>query len=141
MVAPIICIGIHGRPRGVVFALTHRLHTLLFAVAVLAFALVSASARADVVADWDVTAFDTLKAANIGGNPQVRAVAIMHVAMSDAVNTVQNRYPRHSLGVALNPAASAEAAAVAAARGVLVALVPAQIQSGCCLCNGSRRLA
>jgi hypothetical protein len=102
------------------------LRSLLPAFAVLAFALFASAARADRVTDWNVTAFDTLKAASIGGNPQARALAIMHVAMSDAINTVQNRYTRYALSMALDPAASAEAAAAAAARGVLVALAPAQ---------------
>ena len=96
------------------------------AVAALGFILASAEARADVVTDWNVIAFDTLKAANIGGNPQIRALAIMHVAVSDAVNTVQNRYTRLTLRIAVDPTASAEAAAVAAARGVLVAIAPTQ---------------
>jgi hypothetical protein len=95
-------------------------------VALITLALASATARADVVGDWNVVAFDTFKAANIAGNPQVRALAIMHVAMSDAVNTVQNRYTRHALKVALDPSASADAAAIAAARGVLVAIAPTQ---------------
>ena len=93
------------------------------AIAVLAFALVTEGARADVVTDWNVIAFDTFKAANVGGNPLSRALAIMHVAMSDAVNTVQNRYTRYALNVPLNPAASADAAA---ARNVLTALAPSQ---------------
>jgi len=95
-------------------------------VAPLVFALACGGARADVVTDWDVIAFDTFKAAGIGGNPQVRALAIMHVAMSDAVNTVQNRYTRHALRVPLDPTASAEASALAAAHSVLVALAPTQ---------------
>lgn len=99
---------------------------LASAVAVLAFALVSGGARADVVSDWNVIAFDTFKAANVGGNPLFRALAIMHVAMSDAVNTVQNRYTRYKLNVPLNPTASADAAAVAPARGVLVTMAPSQ---------------
>ena len=48
------------------------------AIAVLAFALVTEGARADVVTDWNVIAFDTFKAANVGGNPLSRALAIMH---------------------------------------------------------------
>ena len=91
-----------------------------------ALTLVGGAARADAVTDWNVIAFDTFKAANIGGNPAIRALAIMHVAMSDAVNTVQNRYTRHALSVTINPSASAEVAAVAAARGVLVVVAPTQ---------------
>ena len=96
------------------------------AIAVLTLTLVGATARADVVTDWNVVAFDTFKAANVAGNPLARALAIMHVAMSDAVNAVENRYARHALDIAVNPNASAQVAAVAAARGVLVALAPAQ---------------
>ena len=107
-------------------ATTARTSARLLCGAVLAFALCSGGARADAITDWDVIAFDTFKAANVGGNPLFRALAIMHVAMSDAVNTVQNRYTRYTLNMPLNPAASADAAAVAAARGVLVTLAPSQ---------------
>jgi hypothetical protein len=120
------CIGVRRRPDPADFGRARTPRHRLSAIAVLAFALGCAPARADTVTDWNVTAFDTFKAANIGGNPQIRALAIMHVAMSDAVNTVQNRYTRHALSVAINPAASAEAAAAAAARGVLVTLAPSQ---------------
>ena len=96
------------------------------ALASLAFALAPAGASADAITDWNVAAFDTFKAAGIGGNPQFRALAIMHVAMSDAVNGVQNRYTRLVLTGAPEPAASAEAAAAAAARGVLIVLAPSQ---------------
>ena len=62
--------------------------------------------------------------------------------MSDAVNTVQNRYTRHAYSGALEPAASAEAAAVAAARAVLAALcTDAEGQSRCRLFGGHRRFA
>lgn len=99
---------------------------LLRCAAALAFVLGCTAARADAVSDWNVVAFDTFKAANIGGNPVARGLAIMHVAMSDAVNTVQNRHTRYTLASALNPAASVEAAAAAAARGVLLAIAPTQ---------------
>ena len=96
------------------------------ALAFLALALVASSARADAIRDWNVAAFDTFKAAGIGGNPQIRGLAIMHVAMSDAVNGVHARYTRHALTGTPDPSASAEAAAVAAARGVLLVLAPSQ---------------
>jgi hypothetical protein len=96
------------------------------ALALVALALAPAGARADVVSDWNVVAFDTFRAAGIGGNPQIRGLAIVHVAMSDAVNGVQNRYTRHALTGAPDPSASAEAAALAAARSVLNVLAPTQ---------------
>lgn len=105
---------------------TRKSARLLSALGVLAFALVSGGTRADVITEWNVVALDTFKAANVGGNPLFRALAIMHVAMSDAVNTVQNRYTRYALNIPVNSAASAEAAATAAARTVLVALAPSQ---------------
>lgn len=101
-------------------------HGVLSAAAALALMLICAPARADTVTDWNVIAFDTFKAANVAGNPAIRALAIMHVAMSDAVNTVQNRHTRYTLASSFNPAASAEVAAATAARDVLVALAPTQ---------------
>lgn len=92
----------------------------------LGLTLLCAAARGDIVTDWNVIAFDTFRGANIGGNPQIRGLAIVHVAMSDAVNSVQNRYTRHALNTPVDSTASAQAAAVAAARAVLVALAPTQ---------------
>src|SRR4051812_37579121 len=71
-------------------------------VAIGALALGASVARADAITDWNVIAFDTFKAANVGGNPLSRALAIMNVAMSDAINTVQNRYTRYTLAIPLN---------------------------------------
>jgi hypothetical protein len=51
---------------------------------------------------------------------------MMHVAMSDAVNSVQNRYTRHAATVPLAAGASAEAAAASAAYRILVDLFPNQ---------------
>ena len=65
-----------------------------------------------------------MKAANIAGNPWTRNMAMMHVAMSDAVNSVQNRYALYAPGGAPMPTASAEAAAAAAARAVLLQQLP-----------------
>jgi hypothetical protein len=85
-----------------------------------------AVAVADVVTEWNVIAFDTMKAANMGGAPGARLLAIMHVAMADAVNTVQNQHQRLVHRAALQPQASADAAAASAAHAVLVGLLPAQ---------------
>ena len=77
-----------------------------------------APARADVVTDWNVLA-NTLVAVEATNPPKLRTLAIMHVAMSDAINTVQNRYARVVATIPLAPDASAEAAAAAAARQIL----------------------
>jgi hypothetical protein len=91
--------------------------------AALAFAPVS---QADVVTDWNQTAMDVMKASNVAGNPWTRSLAMVHVAMSDAVNTVQGRYSRFTATGPAAPKASAEAAASAAARDLLLRLYPAQ---------------
>jgi len=92
----------------------------------MAWAAASAGASADVVTDWNAVAFDTMKAANVAGAPAARVLAIMHVAMADAVETVQNRHVRLAYRGALQPGASPEVAAAAAAHAVLAALVPGQ---------------
>jgi hypothetical protein len=50
----------------------------------------------------------------------------VHVAMSDAINTVQNRYARVVATLPAAPGASAEAAAAAAARQILTQIYPEQ---------------
>src|SRR5262245_59182273 len=86
----------------------------------------AATAHADVVTDWNQIAIDTLKAANINVNPWSRSMAMMHVAMSDAINTVQGRYATYTAKLPAAPNSSAEAAAVSAARHILIQLLPAQ---------------
>jgi hypothetical protein len=88
--------------------------------------LMATLAHADLVTAWNQTAIDVMKAANIAGNPWSRTLAMMHVAMSDAINTVQGRYTRVVTTVPAVPGASAEAAAAAAARHILVQLFPNQ---------------
>jgi hypothetical protein len=83
-------------------------------------------ASADVITDWNRTAEAVMAAAKTGGNPSTRNTAMMHVAMSDAVNSVLSKYAIYAQGCVLSPSASAEAAAAAAARGVLLRQVPGQ---------------
>ena len=81
--------------------------------------------RADVVTDWNVTA-NALVSNDIGNNPRLRTLAMVHVAMSDAINTVQNRYTRVVAALPAAPSASAEAAAATAARQILIQIYPQQ---------------
>src|SRR6266850_6481652 len=74
--------------------------------------LCSMTAHADVVTDWNQTTLEVLKAGNMVGNPWSRALAMVHVAMSDAINSVQGRYTRYLFAAPAAPDASAEAAAV-----------------------------
>ncbi|MET0528009.1 MAG: vanadium-dependent haloperoxidase [Microvirga sp.] len=92
-----------------------------------AAALLVAPARADVVTDWNVTATAVMTAESVGNNPQLRSLAMMHVAMSDAINSVQARYARViATTIPAVPSASPEAAASAAARQILNQLYPKQ---------------
>src|SRR5262245_16733744 len=93
---------------------------------VIVMTLCSMTAHADVVTDWNQITIDTLKAANITVNPWSRSMAMVHVAMSDAINTVHGRYTTYTAKLPAAPNASAEAAAVSAARHILIQLVPAQ---------------
>ena len=81
---------------------------------------------ADVVTDWNKTAIDVMQAANLAGNPWSRALAMMHVSMSDAINAIQGRYTLYLLLVMGAPGASPEAAAAAAARAILTQIAPTQ---------------
>src|SRR6478752_10462242 len=88
-----------------------------------ATALLVAPARADVVTDWNMTTND-LVAKDIGNNPKLRTLAMVHVAISDAINTVQNRYTRVIATLPAAPNASAEVAAASAAHLILTQIYP-----------------
>jgi hypothetical protein len=92
---------------------------------IVATALWVAPASADVVTDWNATA-TALVANDVGNNPKLRTLAMVHVAMSDAINTVQNRYTRVVATLPAVPGASAEAAAAATARQILIQTYPGQ---------------
>jgi hypothetical protein len=81
--------------------------------------------RADVVTDWNQT---TLQAAAVvtPNQRQQRVAAMVHAAMHDAVNSVSPRYKAYAVRVRPSGEASIEAAAVQAAYGVLIRLVPGQ---------------
>jgi hypothetical protein len=63
-----------------------------------AIVVVASPADADVITDWNQTAIAAMKVANVAGNPWTRNMAMVHVAMSDAVNSVQNKYAIHVPG-------------------------------------------
>jgi hypothetical protein len=81
------------------------------------------SAQADVVADWHQIAIS----ATAGPPPvEARALAIVHAAIFDAVNSIEHRYKPYAVDMRAPSGASGEAAAAAAAHGILVRLNPAQ---------------
>jgi hypothetical protein len=87
-----------------------------------ALVLTPVVARADVVLDWNVTMFATLS----GQNPfaTARFAAITQLAVFEAVNTITGHYRPYLGTVTAAPGASPEAAAAAAAHGVLTFYFP-----------------
>ena len=78
----------------------------------------------NVVIQWN----QTLQALFVGNGPgvHIRALPMMHIAMFDAINSIEERYTPYLGQVKGSHGASAEAAAAAAARDVLAALYPTQ---------------
>ena len=98
-------------------------HRSFILVATLAGGMILSAAgpvRADVVTDWNAHVFTA-------GGPQIqRTLAMVHIAMFDAINAIDPEF-RSYLSLPAPPAgASPVAAAAAAARGVLVRLNPGQ---------------
>ena len=79
-------------------------------------------ARADAVLDWNAIA---VAAAVTNPFNQTRIVAIAQLAVFEAVNTIERRYEPYLGTVVAPPGASADAAAIAAAHGVLKYYAPA----------------
>ena len=75
-----------------------------------------------VVIEWNEIALSTAPAS--AGPMVVRYYTIMHIAMFDAVNSIQRRYTPFLSEVHASSGASSEAAAAQAAHDVLVALIP-----------------
>jgi hypothetical protein len=81
----------------------------------------------NAVTHWNVVATSAF-APSQGTNPmaQSRTLAILHAAIHDALNAIEPRFQAYSPGLGPARGASAEAAAAAAARDVLVTLLPEQ---------------
>jgi hypothetical protein len=83
-------------------------------------------ARADVVADWNAKAEAIAVEKRMLPPPNARVMAIMHVAMFEAMNAIERRYTPYRLNLTAERGASKEAAAAVAAHAVLVLLHPDQ---------------
>jgi hypothetical protein len=80
------------------------------------------AARADVVTDWNMTA---IRAAQAAGQPNpmfARNMAMVHAAIYDAISAIDRRHTAYAVDIQAKPGASIEAAAAAAAYGVLTKL-------------------
>jgi hypothetical protein len=82
------------------------------------------AAAADEVLAWNVT---TLEAVGAGGQNNIvmtRTLAMVHLAVHDALNSISRRYEPYGLQARAEPGADPAAASAAAARDVLVQLIP-----------------
>ena len=86
----------------------------------------SSVATADVITDWDEKAVAAGYTAKQGPPPHSRIVAIVHLAMFEAVNSIEGRYRPYRARLPAEPGASREAAAAAAAHYVLTRVYPDQ---------------
>ena len=84
---------------------------VLVAAACFAMAAPLNALAANIVVEWNATAVSTALAAGQGPLPQTRSMAIVAVAVNDAVNAISKRYATYD-EVTLPPSnGSAEAAA------------------------------
>lgn len=97
----------------------------LAAALCLGFALSRASA--DIVTDWNATLEASMRNPVPSADTQLRAAAIVHVAIFDAVNGIANKYTPLRVTTSAPLGASAEAAAAQAAYTTLANLFPAKL--------------
>jgi hypothetical protein len=81
-------------------------------------------ARANVVLDWNMVMMSAIRLDNTGPTLSTRNLAILHLAMYDAVNAIERSHLPYRFQPEVQGAASAEAAAAAAGYEVLKALYP-----------------
>jgi len=95
---------------------------------ILAAAMMAAPAAhaGDVVTEWNQKAGAAVVEAKVYPFAGGRAMSMVHVAMFDAINSIEGRYSPYKVKVAAPAGSSAEAAGVAAAHTVLVKLFPEQ---------------
>ena len=78
----------------------------------------------DVVTDWGARAVAIGAEKQVPNSRYARGLAMMHVAIFEAVNAIDRRYKPYKLDLAVDKGASRDAAAVAAAHEVLTSLFP-----------------
>ena len=89
-------------------------------------ALLAGAARADVIMDWNAKADAIATEKQITPAPHSRALSMLHIAMFEAVNSIERRYAPYKLTLTADRSTSKEAAAAAAAHDILLAIYPDQ---------------
>jgi membrane-associated phospholipid phosphatase len=92
-------------------------------------ALKNRTANPHVVIDWNSAALNAIRAGRTPPPIASRSLAVLHVAIYDAINGIDRRYEPYLVQSTVASSASEEAAASVAAHRVLVALFPANAPS------------
>jgi hypothetical protein len=100
------------------------LQSLIVAAAIAALA--PTSARADAIFDWNIKADEIAAQKQLSPAEQGRALAMLHVAMFEAVNAIAPKYSPYKLSLKAERTTSKEASAAAAGHNVLAKLYPDQ---------------
>lgn len=105
-----------------------RAATVATVTVLIAIGLHDTSARLDAQTPNVVVEWNLFVQAQYGPGASAipRTLAMLHIAMFDAINSIERRYTPYHLEVQASAGASAEAAAAQAAHDVLSALLPAQ---------------
>lgn len=104
-------------------------YRLLGTLWIAATLLQAPSAWADAVLDWNDIGMARVLAARQSPPDGARSLAMMHVAMFDAIDAVERKYKPYAHEARATQQASSEAAAIAAAATVLTKLFPDQTQA------------
>ena len=86
--------------------------------------LITFGAHANVIVDWNARAEAIAVKKKMLPPPNARGMAMLHIAMFEAVNAVERRYSSYRLNLTAARNVSKEAAAATAAHAVLMALHP-----------------
>ena len=103
-----------------VYAMTRSIPVVMIAASIVVGAF--AQARANVITDWDEKALAVV--APMPPYNAQRLIGMVHLAMFDAVNSIERRYRPYLVELKAEPTTSKEAAAAAAAATVLATLDP-----------------
>ena len=87
------------------------------------------AARADIINDWNEKAVNTVLGRGLGPPPAERVMAMMHLAVFDAINSIDGRYKPYLIQLPARSDTSKEAAAVSAAATILAAVDPKSAES------------
>lgn len=88
--------------------------------------LATSALSQDAVLDWNLTALAAVRTAGTPPPSASRILAMLHISMFDAVNGLDPRYEQYARHAQAPRNASSPAAAITAARDLLIAVYPAQ---------------